>query len=227
MNTSTLVRPLAGLAVIATLLCAGCSGDAPASEESSPPQTVVTHNQSIFAFESLDYVISYAHQVSTFSVVDEEDSPERDESAEGYRPRIVQVEFTDNLWVSPGKDAAEHAEFYAFGSTTHVDDDGGTVTRIAVPENGPRLEVGKDYVAAFVMYENDGLAPMSPDATFELVGKSLMDSKRYPEHSRALAGLSLSELSERLQQATLLPAVVDHMDVEYGDVRLYESSHAR
>lgn len=154
-STGWVRRLLLGLIAGIVATAAGCSSSA-GDREAVSAAPIASGQESFFRFESLTDRVSYADAVAIVNIASEDVLPlEEPEQTERLVGRSVAVEFEDVLWGNgpPGGEATIIGQ----GWFENVDE--GT-RRPFVPTEGPRYEVGRRYVVAFVEWPYESEAAL-------------------------------------------------------------------
>jgi hypothetical protein len=158
--------------------------------------------------------VSYADQVSVFTVVSEEDLPESSDPNVngGYFGRAVTLRIEKTIWRRDGAPSADETiRVITWGWS---ENDSGE-RRPTVASGGPRLEVGARYVAPLVRAPRDGAdwTPLSHGATLPLEGNAITTEGVYGNPSqiaRRMRGQAVDKLAAVLARTTPDPLAVKY-----------------
>jgi hypothetical protein len=159
---------IALLCVLSAVSLAACGGS------TSSSSLVAGEASGRFLDESYSDWVSFADQLSVFSVVAEEEetpAPEVVERGEGYISRTVTLRIERTLWRRRGAPAA-HGRIRVITAGWILE--GGERHPYAI-WGGPRLEVGMRYLAPLVRAPRDGVdwTPLSDGSTLPLTGNAI------------------------------------------------------
>lgn len=151
-----LTWPVLAMAMVPGMVISSCGQ----SEPGGPPQAIAVHGQERFPLATLSDLVSFAHQISLVTVLDEyrvPAPPGSDPKHEGYVARRVTVRIDHNLWTSPADETV--------GGTVEIGSIGWADTEEhgLVPFVG-QLEVGKRYVLALTVIDGQW-TNLSPSAS--------------------------------------------------------------
>lgn len=169
----TLVCALGILCFVALL--GACASDSPeGSQVADESRSVIRARALEFVpFESLTDVVSFSDHVAVIEVVSETVAPPAtitDQGTESLRSRSVSVRVEDVLRSHPGAPLLPQVLSLAT-SGVFVSDD-GTASEIAAA--GPRLEVGRRYLAILSVFPGEVWGLMNSAAAFELSGDRVL-----------------------------------------------------
>lgn len=189
-----------------------------ASGGGSSPRLVVGEGSDRFLDETLTDWVSYADQLSVFTVLaeDEEEPPaEVLAGGEGYISRTVTLRIEKTLWKRAAAPSAD--------GTVRVITDGWVLENgerhpFAI-WGGPRLEVGNTYLAPLVRAPRDGAewTPLSAASTLPLQGNAVTGEGIVGIPSliaKALNGKSPTGLAVTLERTAPDPVAAKYFDLD-------------
>jgi hypothetical protein len=200
----------AGLMLL--VLLAACS------QESRGTPVVAGDGAGRLPAESLRDWVSYADEVAVFTVASEQElQTPQEESArgEGLVGRTVELQVNKILWRRPGSQpAGDVLDVATYG---WVLKDGEQIS--FAPSSGPRLEVGRTYVAPLVRFSDGEWGPQSDDSVVEVRDGSLVWTGRgQPSRPAAsLTGKSTAEVAQQVSAARAYPAAIANAQLSAED----------
>lgn len=201
MMGSGMKRTAAASVFAGSILLSGCGVDhaqdrPEAAIDSSPEGGVQAETISLLPFQSLSDWVAYADHVVVLSVVNEEEVAPADDAP--FIDRLVTVEVVDVLYDYPGSPSL--LESFEMEAAGYLVSDSGE--RQPIVDEGARLEVGGEFVAA-LRESGQRWEPITTTSVFALDGDTLV-SRPGEDAARAdVSGLSVGELSQRLQEIEL------------------------
>jgi len=182
---------------------------------SSPALVVVSGGSGRFPAETLTDWVSYGDQVSVVSVVREEALPaEVIEPGSSYVPRAVVLHVERTIWSRRGGPSAEGTiRVLTYGWSVR---DGER--HPVAGWGGPRLEVGKRYVAPLVRAPRDGAdwTPLAVESTLPLDGDVITTTGVVGAPSsiaKEMTGRSVDDLAATLARTRPDPIAAKYFDL--------------
>jgi len=179
-------------------------------------RTYVAQTTEAFRFNNAADWISFADQVSTVSILEEDVQPVPKDAIEGSVPAVLTLRVDNTLWMASGARSDKAIEP---GGTVQVFSDGywlkeGELFPVR-SEDGPRLEVGSTYLVA--LFEDDGqYGLLTSDSVFELDAtrqRTIEERSDASPGQQVFAGMDLTEIQAVLSGAAPRAEVSDLLDV--------------
>lgn len=170
-------------------------------------ELIVYYADGVFPYESLADWVTFAEQVSVFRVDHERagPTPPFHLGRQPDTPRYVTITVEDTLWSC--RPPRPRAEVHTYG---WADVDGELFP--TAPDHGPRLEVGRRYLAPLVHFDGE-FGPMSGGAVLPLDGDQVDIGPRSSQLADSLDGVTVAEIAERLARANPRPPTEDYAHV--------------
>lgn len=205
------VAARAAIALLAGAFVAGCgaqNSDTPravGSEADPPGSTVLAHAGSVFRFESLRDLVSFTDSVVIVRVdgETEESVPEGGAQNGDILGRTVHVSVVDVLYSFPGAPEAPMS-FDITANGAFISDDG---TPLEIVGEGPRYEVGGQYLVGLVKYDEQTWGALNEGAVFRVVDGIVLGEEGDQGVRAQLSGQSVESVEATLSEEPLNPLV--------------------